>query len=95
MVWGDHDHILPYSHLKAASGALPHAESYVFSKTGHMPQIERPDEFAAVVEGFLARHLGRRRQPLIPAGNSGPPQCAGLPVHPWSRHERHRAVRPR
>ncbi|TQJ36277.1 alpha/beta fold hydrolase [Arthrobacter sp. SLBN-122] len=55
VVWGDHDHILPFGHLEAAAAALPRAESHVFAKTGHMPQIERPDEFAAVVEDFLTR----------------------------------------
>jgi pimeloyl-ACP methyl ester carboxylesterase len=60
VVWGDHDHILPFRHLGAAAAALPEAESHVFSRTGHMPQIERPDEFAAVLEDFLARHLASR-----------------------------------
>ncbi len=55
VVWGDHDHVLPSTHLSAALTALPHAESHLFEKTGHMPQIERPDEFAALVEDFLAR----------------------------------------
>ena len=55
VVWGDHDHILPHSHLAAATAALPHAEAHVFTKTGHMPQIERPDEFAEVVGDFLSR----------------------------------------
>ncbi len=55
VLWGDHDHILPFSHLEAAAAALPRAESHAFPKTGHMPQIERPDEFAAVVESFLSR----------------------------------------
>jgi cation diffusion facilitator CzcD-associated flavoprotein CzcO/pimeloyl-ACP methyl ester carboxylesterase len=55
VVWGDHDHVLPSNHLAAALTALPHAESHLFEKTGHMPQIERPDEFAALVESFLAR----------------------------------------
>jgi cation diffusion facilitator CzcD-associated flavoprotein CzcO/pimeloyl-ACP methyl ester carboxylesterase len=61
VVWGDHDHVLPYSHLAAATAALPRAESHVFAKTGHMPQIERPDEFAAVVEEFLARNVAGRQ----------------------------------
>ncbi|MDQ0756222.1 alpha/beta fold hydrolase [Arthrobacter sp. B3I4] len=61
VLWGDHDHILPFSHLEAAAAALPHAESHAFDKTGHMPQIERPDEFAAVVEDFLSRALADRR----------------------------------
>ena len=55
VVWGDHDHVLPFSHLAAAAEALPAAETHVFAKTGHMPQIERADEFAEVVEGFLSR----------------------------------------
>jgi cation diffusion facilitator CzcD-associated flavoprotein CzcO/pimeloyl-ACP methyl ester carboxylesterase len=55
VVWGDHDHVLPSMHLNAAVAALPHAESHVFEKTGHMPQIERPDEFADLVEAFLSR----------------------------------------
>ncbi|MET3945951.1 cation diffusion facilitator CzcD-associated flavoprotein CzcO/pimeloyl-ACP methyl ester carboxylesterase [Arthrobacter sp. UYCu512] len=61
VAWGDHDHVLPFSHLKAATAALPRAESHVFPKTGHMPQIETPDEFAAVVEDFLARRVADRR----------------------------------
>jgi cation diffusion facilitator CzcD-associated flavoprotein CzcO/pimeloyl-ACP methyl ester carboxylesterase len=65
VVWGDHDHILPFSHLGAATAALPRAESHVFAKTGHMPQIERPDEFAGVVEGFLARRLAAREAASI------------------------------
>ncbi|UFS59225.1 alpha/beta fold hydrolase [Subtercola endophyticus] len=56
VVWGDHDHILPFSHLAAARTALPDAQTHVFANTGHMPQIERPDEFAEVLERFLADH---------------------------------------
>ncbi|WP_369797983.1 alpha/beta fold hydrolase [Cryobacterium sp. MLB-32] len=47
--------MLPSSHLHAATLALPRAESHLFERTGHMPQIERPDEFAALVEDFLTR----------------------------------------
>ncbi len=55
VVWGDRDRILPATHLEAAVAALPHAESHTFERTGHMPQIERPDEFAALVEDFVSR----------------------------------------
>lgn len=54
VMWGDHDRILPFEHLDAAIAALPGAQSHVFARTGHMPQIERPAEFAAVLERFLA-----------------------------------------
>ncbi|MBC7442479.1 MAG: alpha/beta fold hydrolase [Ramlibacter sp.] len=62
VVWGDRDHVLPSAHLHAAALTLPRAESHLFEKTGHMPQIERPDEFAALVEDFLTRSV-----PPIPA----------------------------
>jgi pimeloyl-ACP methyl ester carboxylesterase len=55
VAWGDRDRILPALHLEAAVAALPHAETHVFRDSGHMPQIEKPDEFAAVVEEFLER----------------------------------------
>jgi cation diffusion facilitator CzcD-associated flavoprotein CzcO/pimeloyl-ACP methyl ester carboxylesterase len=53
LLWGDDDRILPASHLDAAVRALPHAASHRFPHTGHMPQIERPDEFAAQTRAFL------------------------------------------
>jgi 2-hydroxymuconate-semialdehyde hydrolase len=53
VVWGDRDLILPAAHLDAARTLLPHAESHLFHGTGHMPQIERADEFAALVQQFL------------------------------------------
>jgi pimeloyl-ACP methyl ester carboxylesterase len=54
VVWGERDLILPSAHLAAARTLLPHAESHLFPDTGHMPQIERADEFAALVRRFLA-----------------------------------------
>ncbi|RZU54338.1 pimeloyl-ACP methyl ester carboxylesterase [Krasilnikovia cinnamomea] len=54
IVWGDRDLILPATQLAAARTALPHARSHMFADTGHMPQIERADDFAALVRRFLA-----------------------------------------
>ena len=54
IIWGDRDRILPAHHLDAARRALPHAETHLFRGVGHMPQIERPDEFADRVQAFLA-----------------------------------------
>ncbi|WP_194087907.1 alpha/beta fold hydrolase [Cryobacterium algoritolerans] len=53
IMWGDHDLVLPSAHLAAAAQALPAARTHLFQKSGHMPQIEHPDEFAAVVRDFL------------------------------------------
>ncbi|WP_432564443.1 alpha/beta fold hydrolase [Kineococcus sp. SYSU DK003] len=52
VVWGEQDEVLPVTHLRAARRALPHARTHVFPATGHMPQIERAQEFAALLEEF-------------------------------------------
>jgi pimeloyl-ACP methyl ester carboxylesterase len=54
IVWGDHDRILPAHHLDAARRLLPRAKTRLFEGTGHMPQIECPDEFAELLVGFLS-----------------------------------------
>lgn len=54
VVWGDADAVLPSSHLEAAVAALPHAQSHLFPDTGHMPQLERAEEFARLAAEFVA-----------------------------------------
>lgn len=54
VVWGDRDLILPARHLEAARAAFPHARTHLFERTGHMPQIERADEFASLATQFLS-----------------------------------------
>jgi pimeloyl-ACP methyl ester carboxylesterase len=53
VVWGENDIILPASHLKSAAQAFPSARTHVFARSGHMPQLEHPDEFVEVVTAFL------------------------------------------
>ncbi|MBF4624957.1 alpha/beta fold hydrolase [Clavibacter sp. VKM Ac-2872] len=53
-VWGDRDRILPPAHLAAVARELPDARTRLIPGCGHMPQVERPDLFAALVEDFLA-----------------------------------------
>ncbi|MBM2616527.1 alpha/beta fold hydrolase [Actinoplanes sp. LDG1-06] len=54
IVWGERDLILPATHLAAARTLLPYAQTHLFPDTGHMPQLERPGEFAALVRPLLA-----------------------------------------
>ena len=56
IVWGERDLILPAAHLAAARAAFPHAQTHLFPDTGHLPQIERADDFADLVRPFLAAH---------------------------------------
>lgn len=53
LIWGDRDRILPATHLEAARRHFPGAQVHLFTGTGHMPQIERPDEFADLVTAFV------------------------------------------
>lgn len=52
IVWGDRDRILPPKHFDVARQTFPSAQSHLFPDTGHMPQIERPEEFAQLVRQF-------------------------------------------
>jgi pimeloyl-ACP methyl ester carboxylesterase len=65
-VWGDRDRILPPAHLAAVARELPGARTRLIPDCGHMPQIERPDLFAGLVEDFLAS------LPADPAGRPEP-----------------------
>lgn len=56
VIWGEHDRVLPATHIAAAAGALPHAEVHLLPRTGHMPQIERADAVARLLRSFVAAH---------------------------------------
>ncbi len=61
VIWGDRDRILPAHHLDNVRLVLPHAQTHLLTGIGHMPQIECPDEFAALVLDFFSRS----RQPAL------------------------------
>ncbi|QGN48744.1 alpha/beta fold hydrolase [Micromonospora sp. WMMC415] len=54
IVWGDRDLILPATHLEAARTRLPRARTHLFNDCGHMPQIERAEEFHRLLVDFWA-----------------------------------------
>ena len=60
VVWGESDPILPAAHLAAAQALLPHARTHLFPDTGHMPQVERPAEFHALVRPLLTAQPAER-----------------------------------
>lgn len=53
IVWGERDRILPATHLNHARRLYPHARTHLFPDTGHMPQIERAEEFNTLVTRFI------------------------------------------
>lgn len=52
----DQDLIFRESLTKALADAIPHAEYYCFKECGHLPFIEYPEHFTAVVKEFLAKN---------------------------------------
>lgn len=54
IVWGENDPIIPVEHAREAHAQLPSSQLEVFEDTGHVPQLERPGRFIAVIERFLA-----------------------------------------
>ena len=53
LLWGDSDGVVPPAYGPAFRELLPNATLQVIERCGHIPQVERPDEFFAAVTGFL------------------------------------------
>ena len=53
LLWGDHDRMFPIAHAHAFQKAIPGAKLVTIAKCGHVPQIEKPDEFVAALETFI------------------------------------------
>lgn len=60
VVWGKQDRILPLAHANKCHECLPDSEVYIFDNCGHVPQLERSEEFNRLVLDFLAGHPVKR-----------------------------------
>ena len=56
VVWGAYDYVLPAYQAQAAVDRLPAGRLSVFPDCGHLPHVEWPDRFAAVLSEFLTEH---------------------------------------
>lgn len=54
LVWGDEDRLVPLAHGRRLQRAIAGARLDIVPASGHMPFIERPEEFVRVVRPFLA-----------------------------------------
>jgi pimeloyl-ACP methyl ester carboxylesterase len=55
LIHGREDKVVPLQVSLTMVGLLPNADLHVFSACGHWTQIERADEFSAVVSDYLSR----------------------------------------
>jgi len=59
IIWGNHDALLPPADAKMLDRVIPNSQAIILEKSGHIPQIEQPDEFNRLVREFLrARDAG-------------------------------------
>jgi pimeloyl-ACP methyl ester carboxylesterase len=54
IVWGDSDRLISVRDADVFAELIPNARKVVFSDTGHVSMLERPDEFNALLADFLA-----------------------------------------
>jgi pimeloyl-ACP methyl ester carboxylesterase len=54
IVWGERDAVLPVDHGYSAQEAMLGSRLEIFEDAGHLPQLNDPDRFIAVVEDFMA-----------------------------------------
>jgi pimeloyl-ACP methyl ester carboxylesterase len=53
IIWGARDPIIPVHHGEHAHEAIPGSHLEIFDGAGHLPQVEAPGRFVAVLERFL------------------------------------------
>jgi pimeloyl-ACP methyl ester carboxylesterase len=53
IIWGARDPIIPVRHGQRAHQAIPGSRLEIFDQAGHLPQLEAPGRFVAVLERFL------------------------------------------
>lgn len=54
-VWGREDQVLPVSHLAAAKEVFPQAEVRIIDRCGHLPMLERTEEYLDATLPFFDR----------------------------------------
>lgn len=54
LIHGVQDMVIPVSRTWELLNVIPHADAHIFSQCGHWSQVERADEFNAVIRQYLA-----------------------------------------
>jgi 4,5:9,10-diseco-3-hydroxy-5,9,17-trioxoandrosta-1(10),2-diene-4-oate hydrolase len=54
IIWGRQDQVLPLGHGLAGLKLIPSSQLHVWDQCGHVPHMEKADEFNRLVIAFLA-----------------------------------------
>jgi len=60
VLWGDSDRIVDPDYGRAFAAAIPGAQFQLLPKTGHVPQIETPEQLLRAIGDFADAHAGNR-----------------------------------
>lgn len=55
IIHGKDDQVIPPSEAEVMAKAIPHNDLHLIEKTGHLPNLEQPEEFNRIVKKFLAK----------------------------------------
>ncbi|KUN90154.1 alpha/beta hydrolase [Streptomyces bungoensis] len=61
LVWGESDRVVDLDYGRAYAEAIPGAEFLLLHATGHMPQIETPEQLLPAVWDFADKHAAERQ----------------------------------
>ena len=70
IIWGDNDQLFPLPYATAFQNLIPGAGLTVIEDCGHIPNIEKPDEFVTAVTDFIEVYVGRYHWPTFNAADS-------------------------
>jgi pimeloyl-ACP methyl ester carboxylesterase len=70
VIWGGCDYVLPAHQAQAAVSLLPNGRLSLFPDCGHLPHVEQPDRFAAVLGDWLCQHDDHPHDPAPTAATA-------------------------
>ena len=74
LVAGEHDHVIPVEHTRAAGRLAPGSRLEIFENSGHFPHLNEPERFADLVagvrQGDQAREVRPRDRPAPDRGGA-------------------------
>ena len=59
LIWGEHDHTVPFALNEKVRAAIPHAEFHAIAQAAHIPHYERPEIVNPILLRFLSNELDK------------------------------------
>lgn len=63
IVWGSHDRLIPSFYAQKFKDLISHSDLTIIKQCGHVPQLEKPDEFNEILLTFLKNRLPHLFEP--------------------------------